>query len=144
MKNLQYNTEYIEIKLTGLSNLLSIELPSGIKYLIKYIFEEMRQIDFDHACKVLKYWNQRHFPMLGDFKEASKKKIENITVVKAPKIDKWQIEAANKLGIPIEKFVDMKVTDFTKEQRKIIGIIEPEEISKIFQDTHKSIKLFEK
>jgi len=129
---------HIQSNLEALSNILSIELPKGVHYLKIEISKQFSLNQFNYACKVIKNWSKRHFPMLGDFKEALKERIE-VTDHKQ-KYEKWQIEYAEKLNISIERFVNLKASDLTKEQRKLIGVLEPEERTKLFDDIYKQIQ----
>ena len=103
--------------------------------LCKLICKHMSWSDFIRAKEYLPliYKMRSRFPTLAHFQEAARLAPINR---KQSQVQTWQEEYAEKLGLPVEEFALMKISDLNMAQKKQLELLEPEEQRKLFKDIY--------
>eukprot|EP00919_Chromeraceae_sp_WS-2016_P053497 GHVR01127004.1.p1 GENE.GHVR01127004.1~~GHVR01127004.1.p1 ORF type:complete len:170 (+),score=33.46 GHVR01127004.1:337-846(+) len=128
-------TEVME-NLIALGNILNVDVPKDLKGMVKYLCNNITNLN--ELVRARKYIEQNHvkqsYPKIGDFFRALKEAPVN---TETKRYFDWQYEYANKLNIPVEQFVLMRVSDLTDKQKDDIGALKSEEVKFLFKQIKK-------
>lgn len=106
----------IELMLVDTCEFLGIQRPTNISNLAVRLKEHYTEDTIRRALKHIEdVWDKRHFPMWSDLRKHCESRLEG-----QRKFEGWQIEIAETLRIPLEKFVTMRYSDMLPRERVIL------------------------